>query len=164
MGKVESEMAGVGILSNLKLFPERRFDADFSLIFWLAGLWFYLKCFLYFCYLYLLGLDPTPYSTAVKFEIFYFAVALIPAFLLGVAFWNEKATAVVLGIVYLVIDTPILGFHMLRMADEGYLDSGLTQFFEIGSLAMNVIVLGWLIGSLSAPKSNIDTSKKPKRR
>ncbi len=155
-------MAGAGIWRNIRLFPERRFDADFSLIFWLAGLWFYLKSFLYFCYLYMLGLDPTPYSVAVKFEIFYFAIALIPAFLLGVAFWNEKATALIVGIVYLVIDTPILGFHVLRMADEGYLDSALTQFFEIGSLAMNVIVLGWLIGSRSAPKSNIGRSERTK--
>jgi len=151
-------MPQAAILSKLKLFPERRFDTNFPLVFWLAGLWFYLKSFLYFCYLYMLGLDPTPYSTAATFEIFYFAVALIPAFLLGVAFWNEKGQALFLGIVYLVIDTPILGFHVLRMADEGYLDSGLTQFFEIGSLAMNVIVLGWLIGSRSASKA---TSVRP---
>ncbi|MGC8605342.1 MAG: hypothetical protein ACP5VS_16865 [Desulfomonilaceae bacterium] len=155
-------MAGVGILKNIKLFPERRFDNDFSFVFWLAGLWFYLKTFLYFCYLYMLGLDPTPYSSAAKFEIFYFAVALIPAFVLGVAFWNEKAKALFFGIIYLVIDTPILGFHVLRMADQGYLDSGLTQFFEIGSLALNVIVLGSLIGTRSTPKSDPAKPKKSK--
>ncbi len=155
-------MPQAAILNKLKLFPEKRFDTDFPLVFWLAGLWFYLKSFLYFCYLYMLGLDPTPYSAAATFEIFYFAVALIPAFLLGVAFWNEKGQALVLGIVYLVIDTPILGFHVLRMADEGYLDSGLTLFFEIGSLAMNVIVLGWLIGSRSASKSTTARSGKSK--
>ncbi|MGC8660659.1 MAG: hypothetical protein ACP5U1_16455, partial [Desulfomonilaceae bacterium] len=129
-------------IKSFELFPERRFDADFPMVFWLAGLWFYLKTFLYLCYLYMLGLDPTPYSSAAKFEIFYFAIALVPAFLLGIGFWNEKAKSWILGIIYLVIDTPILGFHVLRMADEGYLDSGLSQFFEIGSLLMNVIVLG----------------------
>lgn len=151
------------VFSNrLRLFPERRFDQDFPLVFWLAGLWFYLKSFLYFCYLYMLGLDPTPYSAAATFEIFYFAIALVPAFVLGVAFWNEKAFAVVFGIIYLVIDTPILGFHVLRMADEGYLDSGLTQSFEIGSLALNVIVLGWLIGTRSALKARAAGSGKAK--
>ena len=140
-------------IKGFELFPERRFDPDFPMVFWLAGIWFYLKTFLYLCYLYMLGLDPTPYSAAAKFEIFYFAVALVPAFILGIGFWNEKAKSWIFGIVYLVIDTPILGFHVLRMADEGYLDSGLSQFFEIGSLLMNVIVLGWLIGSNSNVKS-----------
>ena len=141
-------------IKGFELFPERRFDLDFPMVYWLAGIWFYLKTFLYVCYLYMLGLDPTPYSASAKFEIFYFAVALIPAFLLGIGFWNEKAKARVLGIIFLVIDTPILGFHVLRMADEGYLDSGLTQFFEIGSLLMNVVVLAWLIGSNSRLKGH----------
>ena len=110
----------------------------------------------------MLGLDPTPYSAAATFEIFYFAIAMIPAFVLGVAFWNEKAIALAAGIVYLIIDTPILSFHVLRMADEGYLDSGLTQFLEIGSLAMNVIILGWLIGSRSTVKTSSSGSHKLK--
>ena len=110
----------------------------------------------------MLGLDPTPYSPVAKFEIIYFAVALLPAFILGIAFWNEKAFASTIGVIYLIIDTPILGFHVLRMADEGYLDSGLTQFLEIGSLAMNVIVLGWLIGSRSASKIRTTSSGKMK--
>ena len=43
-----------------QLFPKSRFDLDFPLALWFAGLWFYLKSFLYVCYLYMLGLDPPP--------------------------------------------------------------------------------------------------------
>ena len=147
-------MGNSSIFQKLSLFPDRRFESNFPMVFWLAGLWFYLKSFLYFCYLYTLGLEPTPYPPLAKFEIIYFSLALIPAFWLGFAFWNEKAMSSLIGVIYLIIDTPILGFHVLRMADEGYLDSGLTQFLEVGSLAMNVIVLGWLIGSRSASKTS----------
>jgi hypothetical protein len=159
---MECKMTGISNLKHVEFFPERRFQDNFPLVFWFAGLWFYLKSFLYLCYLYMLGLDPTPYSTAATFEIFYFAIAMIPAFVLGVAFWNEKAIALAAGVVYLIIDTPILSFHVLRMADEGYLDSGLTQFLEIGSLAMNVIILGWLIGSRSTVKTSSSGSHKLK--
>jgi hypothetical protein len=162
MFRMEFKMGNPTMSAKLNLFPERRFESDFPMVFWMAGLWFYLKSFLYFCYLYMLGLDPTPYSPVAKFEITYFAVALLPAFILGVAFWNEKAFASTIGVIYLIIDTPILGFHVLRMADEGYLDSGLTQFLEIGSLALNVIVLGWLIGSRSASKIRTTGSGKMK--
>ena len=71
-------------------FPQRRFDPNFPLAFWFAGLWFYLKSFLYLCYIYMLGLEPPPYSTDVVFEIVYFAVTMVPALLLGLALWNEK--------------------------------------------------------------------------
>ena len=71
-------------------FPQRRFDPNFPLAFWFAGLWFDLKSFLYLCYIYMLGLEPPPYSTDVVFEIVYFAVTLVPALWLGLALWNEK--------------------------------------------------------------------------
>ena len=114
--------------------------------FWFAGLWFYLKSFLYICYLYMIGLDPPPYALDVKVEIAYFAAAFIPSFLLGLALWNEKRGAHKPAIVFLVIDTPFLLFHVMRLASEGMLESGLTSMLEYGSLALNVVALGWLIG------------------
>ena len=51
-------MAGAGLWRNIRLFPERRFDADFSLIFWLAGLWFYLKSFFVLLLLVYVGVGP----------------------------------------------------------------------------------------------------------
>ena len=47
-------------------FPVRRFDADFPLSYWFAGLWLYLKGFLYFCYFYMQGIEPPPDSQWVK--------------------------------------------------------------------------------------------------
>ena len=76
--------------SSMKWFPRARLDDDFPMALWLAGLWFYLKSFLYLCYLYMLGLDPTPYSTPAKVEIAYFAVAFVPSLLLGMALWNRR--------------------------------------------------------------------------
>jgi hypothetical protein len=130
----------------LRLFPRRRFDTSFPLALWFAGLWFYLKSFLYVCYLYMLGLDPPPYLDAVVVEIVYFAVTIIPAFLLGLMLWNERKWIVPWAIAFLFVDTPLLIFHVLRLRDAGYLDSGLTMALEFGSLILNVIALGWLIG------------------
>lgn len=127
-------------------FPKRRFDPDFPLAFWYAGLWFYLKSFLYLCYVYMLGLDPPPYSTSIMVETFYFGVTIVPCLLLGAAFWNEKQWAMFPAIVFLVVDTPMLLFHVLRLAEAGFLDSGLTRVLEFGSLVLNVVCLGWLIG------------------
>jgi hypothetical protein len=130
-------------------FPQRRFDADFPLAFWFAGLWFYLKSFLYLCYIYMLGLEPPPYSTAVDFEIVYFAVTMIPALLLGLALWNEKKGAVIPAMIFLMVDTPVLLYHVIRLGQEGFLDSGLTRVLEFGSLVLNVVALGWLFGHRS---------------
>lgn len=127
-------------------FPARRFDDEFPLAFWFAGLWFYLKGFLYVCYLYMLGVEPYPYPPEAVAEIIYFGVALIPSILLGLALWNEKAWAVIPAIVFLLIDTPLLSFHVIRLAHYGFLDSGLTKGLELGSLALNVAALGWLLG------------------
>jgi hypothetical protein len=89
-------------------FPQSRFDPSFPLAFWFAGLWFYLKSFLYLCYIYMLGLEPPPYSADVVFEIVYFAVTMVPALLLGLALWNEKKGAVIPAIIFLMVDTPVL--------------------------------------------------------
>ena len=51
-------MAGAGIWRNIRLFPERRFDADFSLIFWLAGLWFLSEKLLVLLLLVHVGVGP----------------------------------------------------------------------------------------------------------
>ncbi|MFH1117992.1 MAG: hypothetical protein V1792_29065 [Pseudomonadota bacterium] len=127
------------------LFPTRRFDPDFSFSFWFAGLWFYLKGFLYLCYLYIIGTEPPPYSTSEIIEAVYFGVALVPALCMGAALWNEKKWAVIPSILFLVIDTPLLLFHVLRLAEAGFLESGLTRALEFGSLVLNVAALGWLI-------------------
>jgi hypothetical protein len=134
-------------------FPQRRFDPDFPLAFWFAGLWFYLKSFLYLCYIYMLGLEPPPYSTAVDFEIVYFAVTMIPALLLGLALWNEKKRFLIPAIIFLMIDTPVLLYHVIRLGQEGFLDSGLTRVLEFGSLVLNVVALGWLFGYRSIDKT-----------
>jgi len=135
-----------------RLFPKRRFDLDFPLALWFAGLWFYLKSFLYVCYLYMLGLDPPPYSGDVIVEIVYFAVAILPAFLLGLMLWNERKWIVNWAIAFLIIDTPMLIYHVWRLNAAGYLDSGLTNVLEFGSLVLNVVALGWLIGYRTASK------------
>ncbi len=113
------------------------------------GTMVYLKGFLYLCYLYMLGLEPPPYSDSVKFEIIYFAVAMIPSVLLGLAMWNEKRRYTWVAILFLVIDTPILFSHVMRLWEEGYLDAGLTGVLEIGSLVLNVIAFAWLMSSYS---------------
>jgi len=134
-------------------FPQRRFDPDFPLAFWFAGLWFYLKSFLYLCYIYMFGLEPPPYSPEVWFEIVYFAVTMIPAFLLGLALWNEKKRVIIPAIIFLMVDTPVLFYHVMRLAHEGFLDSGLTRVLEFGSLVLNVVALGWLFGRRSVDKT-----------
>lgn len=134
-------------------FPARRFDPAFPMVFWFAGLWFYLKSFLYVCYLYMLGLEPPPYPSEVVVEIVYFGAAFIPCLLLGLAFWNEKKWVVVPAIALLLVDTPLLLLHVLRLAQEGFLDSGLTRILEFGSLALNVLGIGWLLGYRTKEKS-----------
>ncbi len=126
-------------------FPKRRFDPDFPLAFWFAGLWFYLKSFLYLCYLYMIGTEPPPYTSSEIVEIVYFGVALLPCLYMGAALWNEKKWVVIPAIFFLVVDTPFLLFHVLRLAEAGFLESGLTRALEFGSLVLNVTALGWLI-------------------
>jgi hypothetical protein len=133
-------------------FPKRRFDPDFPLVYWFAGLWFYLKSFLYLCNVYMLGLEPPPYFTSVIAETAYFSATLIPCLIIGVAFWNEKRWAEIPAILFLVLDTPMLLFHVLRLAQAGYLDSGLTKTLEVGSLVLNVVALAWLIGNRFSEK------------
>lgn len=123
-------------------FPRRRFDPDFPLVLWFAGLWFYLKSFLYFCYVYMLGIEPPPYPL----ETFYFALGILPSLIGGITLWNEKRWALLPAIVFLGIDTPILLFHVLRLNQAGFLDSGLTMILEYGGLALNVLAFVWLIG------------------
>lgn len=135
---------------TLRWFPRRRFDPDFPLAFWFAGLWFYLKSFLYLCNLYMIGLEPAPYALDVKVEIVYFAVAFIPSLLLGMALWNEKRSALKPAIVFLVVDTPFLLFHVIRLAETGMLESGLTNVLEYGGLALNLVAVCWLIGYAAA--------------
>ena len=137
----------------LPWFPRRRFDEDFPLAFWFAGLWFYLKSFLYLCYLYMIGTEPPPYSTSEIVEVAYFGVALLPSLLLGASLWNEKKWVVVPAIFFLVLDTPFLLFHVLRLAEAGFLESGLTRALEFGSLILNVVALAWLIGYRAAAKT-----------
>ncbi len=139
-------------------FPQRRFDADFPLAFWFAGLWFYLKTFLYLCYIYMAGLEPPPYSSAVTFETIYFAVTMIPVLIMALALWNEKKWVVIPAIIFLMVDTPVLLFHVVRLGQEGFLDSGLTRVLEFGSLGLNVVALGWLFGNRS-----LDKALSPKR-
>ncbi len=142
-------------------FPKRRFDADFPLVLWFVGLWLYLKSFLYVCYVYMFGLEPLPLPTASVVEVVYFVVMIVPSLLLGRAMWNEKRDFVVPAIAFMVIDTPFLIFHVLRLADAGYLDSGLTTVLELGSLTLNIISFAWLLGSL--PKLRKSPSQKPAR-
>ncbi|HMK37279.1 MAG TPA: hypothetical protein VK463_19555 [Desulfomonilaceae bacterium] len=134
-------------------FPAERFAPDFPLAVWFAGLWFYLKSFLYVSYVYMLGLEPPPYTGATLVEIIYFLVTMVPFLLLGMAMWNRKEKFYVPAVVLLGIDTPFLLFHVFRLAQGGFLDSGLTKVLEFGSLGLNVVALAWLIGYLSARKS-----------
>jgi hypothetical protein len=145
-------MKGIDPLS-IKWFPDRRLDTDFPLPVWFAGLWFYLKSFLYLCYVYMLGIEPPPFSTPAMVEIVYFSATMVPALLLGLAMWNEKEKYYFPAIAFLVVDTPFLFYHVMRLDQGGFLDSGLTKVLEFGSLALNVIALGWLMGYLSAKKS-----------
>lgn len=127
--------------------PQRRFDADFPLVLWFAGLWFYLKSFLYLCYVYMFGLEPQPLPADSMVEVVYFALMMIPCLLLGRAMWNDRRSYVVTAIAFLALDTPLLIFHILRLSEAGYLDAGLTSVLEIGSLTLNVISFAWLMGS-----------------
>ncbi len=132
-----------------KWFPKERFNPNFPLVLWFAGLWFYLKSFLYICYVYVFGLEPMPMPTGSIVEVIYFLLAIVPSLLLARAMWNYNRTFILPAIAFLVVDTPFLGYHILRLADAGYLDSGLTSVLELGSLTLNVIALAWLMGSLS---------------
>lgn len=143
---------------NLKWFPDRRMEPDFPPALWLAGLWFYLKSFLYFCYVYMTGVEPPPYPPAVMWETAYFAAAIIPCILLGLAMWNEKKKFVLLAIIFLGIDTPILGLHVMRLAYEGFLDPGVTKAMELGSLTINVISFAWLVGYYTATRTTSPSS------
>jgi len=128
------------------LFPRRRFDPDFPLVYWFVGLWLYLKSFLYFCYVYMLGIEPPPYSTTIIMETAYFGLAMVPSFFLAALLWRERHWALVPAIIFLVIDTPVLLLHVMRLAEAGFLESGLTEILEFGSLGLNLLSLGWLIG------------------
>jgi hypothetical protein len=138
----------------LEWLPERRFDADFPLAFWFAGLWMYLKSFLYLCNVYSMGLEPPPYSTFVIAEAIYFGVMIVPAFLLGFALWNERKWVVPWAIFFLLVDTPVLLFHVMRLSESGFMDSDLTRVLEFGALGLNVVSLGWLLGYRTMSKTN----------
>jgi hypothetical protein len=140
-------------------FPKRRLNTDFPLVLWFAGLWFYLKSFLYLCNAYTAGMDPPPYPLSVIVETVYFALAIIPALLLGKAMWNESRRMVVWAIVFLGIDMPILLFHVFRLGYGGFLDSGLNKALEIGSLGLDFLVFGWLTGDWVAHRTG--SSSKP---
>ncbi len=133
-------------------FPEKRFDPDFPLVLWFVGLWFYLKSFLYICYVYMLGLEASWYSTGTLVETCYFAAALIPVFLMGRALWNEKPWAQGLALMFLIVDTPLLFLHVMRLSSDGYLESGLTSVLEYGGLGLNLISLAWLVASSMGSK------------
>ncbi len=135
---------------KLKLFPAIRFHESFPFAYWVAGLWLYLKSFLYVCYLYMLGLEPPPYEAPVLFEIIYFAIAFVPAFVIALMLWNNRKWAQWAAIGFLLVDTPVFLIHVLRLAREGYLTSGLTTVLEYGSLGLNVLAVTWLIMHVSA--------------
>lgn len=144
---------------TIQWFPQRRFDLDFPLVLWFAGLWFYLKSFLYLCYVYMLGLDPPPYPM----ETFYFALGIVPALLLGIALWNDKKRLLLPAIIFLGVDTPVMLLHIRRLSHAGFLDSGLTMVLEYGSLGLNVLAFGWLVGfytSIRATSSERDASRR----
>jgi len=141
---------------NLRLsywFPRRRFELDFPLVFWFAGLWLYLKSFLYLCYVYMMGIEPPPYSTSVLLEMIYFGAAMLPSLMLGAGLWQERKWAFVPAILFLGLDTPVLLLHVLRLAEAGFLDSGLTKMLELGSLVLNVVSIGWLMGYRASSSS-----------
>jgi hypothetical protein len=135
-------------------FPQRRFDTDFPLVLWFAGLWFYLKSFLYLCYVYMFGLEPQPLPMASMIEVVYFAIMIIPSLLLGMAMWNDRRRYIGPAIAFLAVDTPVLIYHILRLMDAGYLDVGLTSVLELGSLTLNVISFSWLMGSYVRLREN----------
>lgn len=129
----------------LNWFPARRFESDFPLVFWFAGLWLLLKAFLYLCNVYTIGLEPSPYLTSVRIELVYFGAACIVSLLLGLGLWNEKKWAARPAASFLILDTPMLLFHIINLSEGGFLDSGITVALEFGSLALNLISLVWLI-------------------
>jgi len=132
---------------------KRRFELDFPLVFWFAGLWLFLKSFLCLCYLYMIGLEPPPYSFASWVEIIYFAVAFSPALWLAIALWNETKEALKLAIAFFIVDTPLLFFHVLNVSKSGGMESGLTMVLEYGSLGLNFVSLGWLLSYLAHRRS-----------
>ena len=95
------------------------------------------------------GLEPLPLPTESMVEVVYFVIMIVPCLLLGRAMWNDKRGFVVPAMVFMVIDTPFLIYHLLRLADAGYLESGLTTVLELGSLSLNIISLVWLVSSFS---------------
>jgi hypothetical protein len=123
-------------------FPRRRFDVDFPMVVWFVGLWFYLKSFLYLCYFYGLGLEPSPFSPDLIAETIYFGATFIPVFLMAHSLWNEKGWARTAAFFFLIIDTPMLYAHVRRLGMEGYLESGLTVVLEYGSLGLNLLSIG----------------------
>jgi hypothetical protein len=139
-------------IGSYSLFPRWRFDTAFPLPVWFAGLWFYLKSFLYFCYVYVLGLEPPPYGSGAVFEILYFGLTMIPCFAFGLLLWNRRLQFVLPAIIFLGIDTPVLFYHVLRLGQAGYLESGLTKVVEFGSLGLNVMAFGWLLSYFMAAR------------
>ncbi|MEW6348835.1 MAG: hypothetical protein AB1646_07205 [Thermodesulfobacteriota bacterium] len=143
-------------------FPERRLDPDFPLALWFGGLWLYLKSFLYICYLYMIGTDEPSSTITVKVEITYFALAFIPAFFLAVRLWNERSGAAGMAMTFLLIDTPILVMHVLRLSAEGFLNPGLTKLLEFGGLGLNILCMAWLGQYLTAAKTSRTGPHKPR--
>jgi hypothetical protein len=135
---------------SFRWFPARRFDADFPLAVWFAGLWLYLKGFLYVCYVYMEGLEPAAASVQVTVETIYFSLMVVPCVILALGLWNERRWAAAWAIAFFCLDTPLLFFHVMRLYEARFLDSGLTRALEIGSLGLNVAALAWLVGSRTA--------------
>jgi len=79
--------------------------------------------------------------------------------LIGLALWNDKKWVVAWAIAFLLIDTPVLLFHVMRMDAAGFLDSGLTKILEFGALGLNVASVAWLLGYRT-----VDKSSRPKAR
>jgi hypothetical protein len=150
---------------SVEWLPDRRFDKDFPLAFWFAGLWLYLKSFLYLCNVYTIGLEPPPYPMPVLVEALYFGAAIIPSFLIGFALWNEKKWVLTWAILFLLLDTPLLLFHVWRMDQAGFLDSGLSKVLEFGSLGLNIMSVAWLLGYRTMDKNRPSsrTGTNPKR-
>lgn len=148
----QSSTPGIFRKTGFRLFPDERFDGDFPLVYWGVGLWLYLKSFLYLCYLYSLGLEPRPYDTGMLIEIGYFALTVIPSFILGWGLWNRKRGFAFLAMIFLLIDTPLFIFHIIRWSDIGYLEAGLTLVMEYGSLGINLLCIGWLGSYLATEK------------
>jgi hypothetical protein len=138
-----------------QLFPGERLNPDFPLAIWFAGLWCYFKAFLYLCYVYMLGLEPPPYSTGTICEVVYFGITMIPFALLGYELWHRVGRFVLLAVLMLAVDTPILFAHVWRLGTLGFLDSTLTKVLEFGGLLLNVVALSWLLGYMTARKSGM---------